>query len=230
MNSPDDDNSALIIIPAYNEQKRIAKTISSLKAADPMANILVIDDGSTDDTARIVKSLGIRMIRLDKNSGKGNALNAAITANSSRLWLFLDADLADTAGNGLVLLEPIKNGQADMVVGDLPAPARKGGFGLVKKLARWGIKTCAGIEVNEPLSGQRAARDEVIRKVGSFENGYGVEVGMTIDAVRSGFKFIEIPVELSHAETGRDAAGFLHRGRQFGDVLRVLLKRLIFKR
>jgi hypothetical protein len=72
-------------------------------------------------------------------------------------------------------------------------------------------------------------RRTVLDQIGSFESGFGVEVGLTIDVFRHGFRVKEVPVQMTHAETGRDLAGFLHRGRQFTDVVVVLLKRL-FKR
>lgn len=221
------DNKTILIIPAYNEAGIIGMTIDSIKTVAPQLRITVIDDGSQDNTAEIAKSHGVEVVSLGANQGKGAALNRAISDFSSEYWLFLDADLGATAGEGIKLLEPLITGQADVVVGDLPPAAVKGGFGLVKELARWGIKVCAGIIVNEPLSGQRALRSEVIDKVKRFENGYGIEVGMTIDAVRYGFKLIEMPLNMSHAESGRNAAGFIHRGRQFLDVLRVILKRIL---
>ena len=58
-----------------------------------------------------------------------------------------------------------------------------------------------------------------------FERGFGVEVGMTIDALTAGFRVVEVETTMSHSETGRDLAGFIHRGKQFTGVLLALLKR-----
>jgi hypothetical protein len=78
----------------------------------------------------------------------------------------------------------------------------------------------------EPLSGQRAIRRNVLDSVRPLAPGFGVEVAMTIDAVRAGFRVLEVPVAMEHAVTGRDVAGFLHRGRQGLDLLRATLPRL----
>ena len=109
------------------------------------------------------------------------------------------------------------------------AAKKTGGFGIVTTLAKKGIRWFTGLEVASPLSGQRVMRRIVIEKVKFFESGFGVEVGLTIDIFRLGFRVKEIPVQMTHAETGRDLAGFLHRGRQFIDVAIVLAKRLVMR-
>ena len=73
-----------------------------------------------------------------------------------------------------------------------------------------------------PLSGQRAMNKEVLQAVTPFKEAYGVELGMTIKALQKGYKVIEVPTTMTHNETGRDIKGFLHRGRQFIDVLKVI--------
>ncbi|MDI3281269.1 MAG: glycosyltransferase family 2 protein, partial [Bacillota bacterium] len=74
-------------------------------------------------------------------------------------------------------------------------------------------------------SGQRAVRRRVLEAVGGFADGFGAEVALTIDAARCGFRIGEVPVEMWHAETGRDLAGFWHRGIQFCQVARSLWPR-----
>ncbi|NLB18101.1 MAG: hypothetical protein GX825_05070 [Syntrophomonadaceae bacterium] len=93
---------------------------------------------------------------------------------------------------------------------------------MVKRLASWGIAR-EGLLVREPLSGQRAMTIEVLEAILPFHSGYGIEIGMTIRAVRNGYRVMEVPVNMSHAETGRDLKGFIHRGRQFLDVGKVLI-------
>ncbi|HBQ85947.1 MAG TPA: glycosyl transferase, partial [Syntrophomonas sp.] len=71
-------------------------------------------------------------------------------------------------------------------------------------------------------SGQRAMTREVLEAVTPFREGYGVELGMTIKALQKGFRIMEVPTTMTHNETGRDLKGFLHRGKQFVDVVRVI--------
>ena len=96
----------------------------------------------------------------------------------------------------------------------------------MKNLAAWGIKKFGGIDVAAPISGQRCMTRELIDAIGGFEQGFGVETAMTIDAARKGFKIREIPVELNHRLSGRSLKGFLHRGRQFLEIARAIAKRV----
>ncbi len=77
-----------------------------------------------------------------------------------------------------------------------------------------------------PMSGQRAITRKLLQSIGGFETRFGVETALTIDALRKGYRVVEIPLPLQHRATGRDLRGFLHRGRQFWDIVRAVLKRL----
>ena len=92
-------------------------------------------------------------------------------------------------------------------------------------MARRGIRALTGKAMTRPLSGQRALRRDVLAGV-RIAQRFGVETAMTIDALRAGFRVVEIPLEFEHSRTGRDTAGFVHRARQGADVLLVLLSRL----
>ncbi|MET0751122.1 MAG: glycosyltransferase family 2 protein, partial [Solirubrobacterales bacterium] len=96
-----------------------------------------------------------------------------------------------------------------------------GGFGIALRFARWAIHSRCGYRAGAPISGQRAMRGEVIDAVLPFAPGYGMEIGMTIDAVRAGYRVAELELDLEHRATGRTFAGFLHRGRQLRDFARV---------
>ena len=100
-----------------------------------------------------------------------------------------------------------------------------GGFGIALGFARWAIRRLCGAETAAPISGQRAMRAEVLRATLPFARGYGMEVGMTVDAVRAGYRVREYELDLSHRATGRTLAGFAHRGRQLRDFARVYLER-----
>ena len=214
------------LIPAYNEEKRIAKTVRALKKISSIMRIVVVDDGSSDATAKKADEAGAEVIRLEKNLGKGGALNEALKGLDYDVLLLIDGDLGESAIEAGKLLGPVLEGRADMTIADFPKPSTKGGFGLVKGTARWGIKRLTKVQMDEPLSGQRAIRRDVIENISKFGDGFGVEVGITIDTLRKGFKVKEVPTSMSHAETGRNARGFIHRGRQFCDVLRIILNRL----
>lgn len=215
-----------VLIPAYNEADRIDRTIAAVSAMPDIDELVVIDDGSTDETASVAESAGASVIRLEENSGKGAALNAGVAEVQADVYLMIDADLGESASETVRLLEPVLAGHADMSIAIMKAPeGHKGGFGFVMGLSRWAIRRFGGMVVTAPLSGQRAFRRELIKRIGGFEEGFGVETAMTIDALRQGYKIVEVPLPLTHRATGRNWAGFRHRGRQFVDILKVVFRR-----
>ena len=214
-----------VLIPAWNEADRIGQTILAVRALPNIHEIIVIDDGSSDETYRVSMEAGARVIRHRTNHGKGAALYSGIlAAPSSDVVVFLDADMGETAVEIEKLIKPIVENRCDMTIGRLPRPMR-GGFGLVKGFARRGIRYLGGIDVEAPLSGQRACNRRALDAIGSLGHGYGVEVAMTIDAARGGMRLLEVEVVMKNREYGRDLRGFLHRGRQLMQIARVLLNR-----
>ena len=214
--------SITVVIPAFNEENTIIETVQAVQKLAYIDKILVVDDGSTDQTAELAQQMGAVVIRMRPNRGKGGAMNAALTHIETDIVAFIDADLGACAEQVSLILQPIINEEADLAIAAFPPAQKKGGFGLVKGTARRAIKKAGQIEVVSPLSGQRAMTREVLQAVTPFHEAYGVELGMTIRALQKGFKIVEVPTTMSHKETGRDLKGFLHRGRQFIDVIRVI--------
>ena len=216
---------AAAIIPAYNEGDRIADTVRAARQIPGISEVIVIDDGSKDNTAEAAQSAGAdQVITLKTNSGKGAALSAGMKATDADVLLLLDGDLGSSASGASALLDPVMSGQADMTIASPPPIARSGGFGFAVRIGRWGIKRFTGRIMQSPLSGQRAIRREIIDKIGGFNHRFGVEVGLTIDAIRMGYRVEEVPLEISHRVTGRSLRGFIHRGRQFLDIACVLAR------
>jgi glycosyltransferase involved in cell wall biosynthesis len=213
------------VIPAFNEAERIGKTIAALKRLPEIDEIVVVDDGSTDDTASAAEAAGARVVRQSPNRGKGAALTAGIKSAQGDILLLLDADLGETADQAASLLPPVMNGEADMSIATFPViPGKGGGFGFVVRLARNGILKRTGKEMQAPLSGQRAIRREVLEKIG-IAGGFGAEVALTIDALCAGFHVVEVPTTMTHRVTGRDWKAMRHRARQFNAVARALWAR-----
>ena len=211
-----------VVIPAFNEENTIAATVRAVQKLDYINRILVVDDGSTDQTAAAAEITGAEILKLSPNRGKGGAMNAAVQYIQGDIVAFIDADLGQCAEQVGLILQPILNEEADLVIAAFPPAKKKGGFGLVKNTARWAIRKAGQMEMVSPLSGQRAMNKEVLQAVTPFKEAYGVELGMTIKALQKGYKVIEVPTTMTHNETGRDIKGFLHRGRQFIDVLKVI--------
>ncbi|MGV8082466.1 MAG: glycosyltransferase family 2 protein [Coriobacteriia bacterium] len=220
-----------VLIPAHNEAEAIAETVRAARAISGVTRVVVVDDGSTDGTDRLAEDAGAKVVRLSGNAGKGAALEAgAMRVENADIILLLDGDLGSTASQGALLLEPVLSGKADMTIARFPRPAGKAGFGLVKGLARSGIRLLGGpgFSPMAPLSGQRAVTSQCFAIIRPFSAGYGVEVGATIRALRAGLRIEEVETTMTHAATGRDVRGFVHRGRQFAHVL-IALVRLAFE-
>lgn len=211
-----------VVIPAYNESERIVDTIKAVKGIEGITEIIVMNDGSDDDTSGKARTEGVTVIDLNPNRGKGGAMNAALPYIKTDIVAFLDGDLGAAAGEAGKIIRPVAEGITDLCIASFPPPRKKGGFGIVKGTAAWAIRKAGKIEVTAPLSGQRAMTIEVLRTVTPFHEGYGVELGMSINALLHGFRLMEVPTTMTHKETGRDLKGFIHRGQQFIDVVRVI--------
>ena len=217
------------LVAARDEADRIGETVTALRALEPVAEVVVVDDGSRDETAPRSLAAGASVLRLDRARGKGRALEGALTRLRDRaadVWLLADGDLAATAASLDAVLAPVLAGEADLAIATFP-PGQAGGFGLVKRAARHAIRLGSGLDVREPLSGQRALTAEALDAVRPLARGFGVETAMTIDAVRAGLRVLEVPAELGHRPTFRDVRGFAHRGRQGWDILRAALPRML---
>lgn len=220
------NNQISIIIPAYDEEDYIAKTIMAIFKWSIEPEIIVVNDGSKDNTYNVLKTFAsipnIKIINCNENYGKGHALALGLLAAKGEIILFLDADLGESAVDSERLLEPILENKADMSIAVFPKSNKKAGFGLVKGLAKKGIYYLTGSNISAPLSGQRAFKREVLERV-ELINGFGIEVGLTIDVLRKGYRIKEIEIPLTHRESGRDLKGFTHRGKQFTAVFWALL-------
>ncbi|HHV16207.1 MAG TPA: glycosyltransferase family 2 protein [Gelria sp.] len=213
-----------VVLPAFNEETRIVDTLQAVKGLSLVDEIIVVNDGSTDRTAEQASQIGVTLIDLPINRGKGGAMNAALPYINSDIVVFLDADLGASAAEAVKIIQVVKDGLCDLAIAAFPPPARKGGFGLVKGTAAWAIRRAGKMEATSPLSGQRAMTGRALEMLSPFDEDYGVELGMTIKALALGLRVQEVPTTMSHKETGRDIQGFLHRGKQFVDVIRVLNK------
>lgn len=213
------------IVAARNEGDRIAATVRSLRGASPGISVWVADDASADDTRVNAMSAGATVIGRGKPHGKGGNMTAAATAalddlDPETVVILCDGDLGETAARLIPLAEVVESGECDLAVA---AFERKvgGGLGLAKGFARWSIERRCGLQTTAPISGQRAMRAALLADLLPFAPRYGMEIGMTVDAVRAGVGVEEIQLDLAHRATGKTLSGFLHRGRQLRDFLAV---------
>jgi Glycosyl transferase family 2 len=199
-----------ILIAARNEAERIEGAVKALRRQFPGSEVFVIDGESEDGTADLAEEAGAVVLRLGRG-GKGEALSAGERAAGPGPLLLVDADLRGD-------VRPLVVHNGDVVVA---AFARRvgGGFGLAKGVGRGLIRLRTGRVMREPLSGQRFVSARARPALFPLAPGFGCEVRMTIDALRAGLVVEELPLDLDHRATGRDRAGFLHRGRQLVDAV-----------
>lgn len=211
-----------VIVPAYNEQSRILKTLASLNGIDSIKEIIVVDDGSTDSTYQLLQSVqGITLLHMEYNKGKGNAVRYALDYVTGSFVALLDADLGESASEVKKLIARIKPGEKSIIIGRLPSNKRTGGFGIVRKVSGSGFSALTSRRVDSLLSGQRILPLDFLRSI-DLPDGFGLEFKITLEGVRKGFELIEVPVDMRHRETGRDIKGFLHRGKQCLDIISLI--------
>lgn len=220
--------STVAVVPAFNNSKTIGETVRAL-AQDPRVDqVIVVDDGSIDATAAQAAAAGAKVIRLPRNSGKHVALERGMSdATDADILLMVDADTGETASEVIVLIEPVLRGEADMAVGILPSAGSAGGFGTVRRTAAWLIRVTSGFKSAAPMSGQRALSRRVFESCRPLGRGFAVDAALTADAVRRGFRVVEIPVTMTHDHRGRTWQGFAHRARQGVHLLIAFAPRLI---
>jgi glycosyltransferase involved in cell wall biosynthesis len=226
---------AAVVVAAYNEADRIAATLRALALAFPGSPLWVADDGSRDATATIAAGLGAHVVSSGRVVGKGSAVTAAAQAllrergrcavdGERPVFVLCDGDLGESARELGALADAVADGATDVAVAAF-ATRVGGGVGVALGFARWAIRRRCGMRAGAPISGQRALTEQALRDALPFAAGYGMEVGMTIDAVRAGHRVSEVEVDLAHRATGRTLRGFAHRGRQLLDFVRVYLAR-----
>jgi glycosyltransferase involved in cell wall biosynthesis len=222
---------SFILIAARNEADRLGATLAALADAFPGSPVWVADDGSRDRTSAVARAAGATALRSERALGKGAA--ATLTARAALAELrpppdgvvvLCDADLGASAGRLAGLLDPLRRGEAELTVADF-ARRQGGGLGVAVGFARRAIRRRCDLLLRAPISGQRALRVRTLEDVLPFASGFGMELGMTIDAARRGHRVHEVTLDLEHRATGRTLAGFAHRARQLLDLARADLRR-----
>ncbi len=207
--------SVTAIIPAYNESKTIGDVLRVAKSVPLIDEILVISDGSTDDTAYIARNYGIHVIELFENSGKSEAIKTGLLASSFDTILLLDADLMGLKADHIYdLLTPVINNEYDMSVGIFKS-GRK-----VTDLAQ---------KIAPNLSGQRALKKSLLEKIKEIDlTSYGLEVALTKLTDNNSYRVEEIYLhDVTHL-TKEEKMGVLHgfssRMKMYWDIVKIIKK------
>ncbi|RXI99531.1 glycosyltransferase family 2 protein [Anaerobacillus alkaliphilus] len=213
-----------VVIPAFNEEDLIKMTLVTLNRCSWVNELIVVDDGSRDDTATIAEKYCDEVIKFKENKGKATALKEGWKRTKGDIIVSLDADLGITAREGERLVEKLEVDNLDCVIAKLPLQ-KKRGIGLMKHRAQKLIFSRTGKWFEAPLSGQRALKKNWLPTLLEKDYiGFGVEMAMTVDLLKAGAVVDEVEVSFFHRATGKDLDGFLHRGKQWLDMERTLRK------
>lgn len=209
------------VVPAYNEEDRVGKTVRALTRIPMLGEIIVVDDGSTDRTAVEAWKAGAVICRNSINCGKGEALREGAKMARGEILAFVDADLEETAQEFKWLIDAVAGDEADMAIASFKTK-RRAGLGLTKSLAYWAIYTYTGMKMTTPLSGQRVLKRTLYESLHFSAGGYAAEVALTVESLQRGFRVVEIPLQMNHRFYGNDLRSFMHRGQQFYDLLKLI--------
>ena len=194
-----------VIIPTHNEAQAIARVLADIPS-DIAAEVIVVDSNSTDGTPEIAAKMGVRVIQ-EPRRGYGRAcLTGLAAANSPELVVFLDGDYSDRPSELPVVLAPIIDGRADIVLGSRLHNQRIAralpwhqAFG--NRLAASLIRFLYRLNISD-LGPFRAARANVLRALALEENTYGWAVEMILKGALAGYRVVEVPVSY-HPRIGK---------------------------
>jgi glycosyltransferase involved in cell wall biosynthesis len=208
--------SVSIIIPAHNEAASIASIVRLSAAAVPAAEVVVVDDGSIDDTADAATNAGAVVIRLEKNEGKGAALQHGIRESTGDLLVFIDGDGQDSPWEIPLLLGAFVPG-VDLVLGSRFLGKFRAGAITPLNLAgthfiTWLVRLTFGSRITDPLAGFRAVRRSILDRVELKATGYDIEVDLLLRVLRAGGGVVEVPASRSARPFGSSDLSSLSDG------------------
>ena len=189
-------------IPAYNEEKNIAKIIVKLKKT--VDQIIVCDDGSTDSTSEIAESLGATVVKHAKNSGYGMAIRSIFLKSreiNADILVTLDADGQHKIEDINKIIKPVVDGEADISIGsrflkeDNNTPGyRKLGVKIITKVTNSSLSE----KITDAQSGFRAYNNKVLQSLTPADSGMGISTEILIKSSNLGLKIVEVPTEIQY--------------------------------
>jgi len=208
-----------VVIPAYNEQHTIGQTISdTILTMDSLKmpyEIIVVDDGSTDNTGQIASKYKATVLSNEKNQGKGYALRKGFQYAQGDIIVTIDSDGAHEPKEIPDLIQPLFNG-ADVVAGSRYLGGR---MGTTTRLHRIGntlfnftIMILTGKQITDSQSGFRAFKREILQKIALQSLGYDIEAEMTVKSLRNGFVFQEQPIYCARRKCDNSKLRTFHDG------------------
>jgi glycosyltransferase involved in cell wall biosynthesis len=180
-----------VIIPAYNEEDTVATVVEVVKKVSFVDEIIVVNDGSSDNTESEAVKAGAQVINHETNKGKGQALYTGYIEAECDIIAFIDADIHNLTSNKVeAMIKPILDGKTDITKTKFARASGRVTELTAKPLLNFFFPE---ISFEQPLSGQFAARKDVLKRI-NFEKDYGVDVGIVIDADVLGISITEVDI------------------------------------
>jgi glycosyltransferase involved in cell wall biosynthesis len=192
-----------ILIATYNEEGNIGKALEHIKEIFPTAQIIVVDDGSSDQTVSEAKAFESESVKIipSLHSGKGGAVKTAIKMASGDIMVQIDADLQFPAEEIPVLLAPILEEKADIVFGSRylrPSAIQPGSVSFIKRLASLFASGLVSLiclkRYTDVFAGMKAWKTQAIRDIDIRIDNFGYEAEIAIMARKKNYRIIEVPV------------------------------------
>ena len=209
-----DPGSVSVLLPAYNEAGAIGDVVRGLAAIATWREIIVIDDGSTDDTAAVAAAAGARVVRHPYNKGNGAAIKTGVRQTSGEFVLILDADGQHQPADARRLIARL--GEYDLVIGARTRSAQAGaaralGNALLNRLATFLTER----EIPDLTSGMRAARREgLVEFLPLLPNGFSTPTTTTLAFLKAGYNVAFEPIDV-RVRVGRSKIRFSSDGLKF---------------
>ena len=209
-------NSVSVIIPAFNEEEPIAGVVREVSATKIPADIIVVDNGSTDQTANRAREAGARVVKAPRGYGRACAAGVAALRPESEIVVFLDGDGSDCPELMNQLVDPIVAEKYDFVIGSRTRGRREqGSMNLQQivsgRIAGWLMSILYGVRYTD-MCPFRAIRRATLEKLGMREQTYGWNLEMQMKAARAGLLILEVPVNHRRRAGGESKVSGTVRG------------------
>ena len=212
-----------VLIPCYNEELTISKTVSDFKKALPKADIYVYNNNSTDKTVELATKAGA-IVRNEYQQGKGNVVRSMFRDIDADIYVLVDGDDTYPAEEVDKLIGPVKDGKADMVIGDRLSstyytenkrPFHNFGNNLVRGLVNFLFKA----NIRDIMTGYRVFSKKFVKCMPIMSEGFQIETEMSVFALVYHMNIVEIPITYRDRPEGSES-----KLNTFKDGTKVLLK------
>lgn len=196
-----------VLIPCYNEEITIEKVIKDFKRELPQADIYVYDNNSTDRTAQIARENGA-ILRYEYTQGKGNVVRTMFRDIDADIYIITDGDDTYPAEEVHKLIEPIKNGQADMAIGDRLTNGtykhenKRHFHEFGNNIVRDSINKLFKCKLKDIMTGYRVFNKKFVKNMPILSQGFEIETEMTVHALDKRFRVKEIPITYRNRPKG----------------------------